>query len=89
MNIEFIVFIFREALYTMLLLAAPVLIVSLIVGLVISIIQAATSIQEFTLTFIPKIVITALVIVFMLPWMIDLLVSFTTNLYNQIPMLIK
>lgn len=89
MTEEFIVHLFREALYTMLLVSAPILIMSLIVGLVISIFQAATSIQEFTLTFIPKIVITGLIIVLLFPWMIDILVTFTKNLINQIPTLIN
>jgi flagellar biosynthesis protein FliQ len=89
MSQEFIMHLFREAFFTMLLLAAPVLIVSLVVGLLISILQAATSVQEFTLTFVPKLVAVAAIIVLMLPWMMDLMVSFTTNLFAQIPALVK
>jgi flagellar biosynthetic protein FliQ len=86
MTEDYIVHLFREAFFTILLLSGPVLILSLLVGLVISVFQAATSIQEFTLTFVPKLVVTALVIVITLPWMIDVLVSFTQNLFAQIPM---
>jgi flagellar biosynthetic protein FliQ len=87
MSEEFIVHMFREAFFTALLVSAPVLVASLLVGLVISIFQAATSIQEFTLTFVPKVVVVAIIIVLMLPWMIDTIVGFTQNLFQQIPML--
>jgi flagellar biosynthetic protein FliQ len=89
MSQEFVMHLFREAFFTMLLLAAPVLTVSLVVGLLISVFQAATSVQEFTLTFVPKLVAVAAIIVIMLPWMMDLMVSFTTNLFAQIPALVK
>jgi flagellar biosynthesis protein FliQ len=87
MTEDFIVHLFREAFYTALLVSAPVLLSSLVVGLLISIFQAATSVQEFTLTFVPKIVVVAIVIVLLLPWMIDTIVSFTQNLFQQIPSL--
>ena len=87
MSEEFIVHMFREAFYTALLVSAPVLLASLVVGLVISIFQAATSVQEFTLTFVPKVVVVAIILVLMLPWMIDTMVDFTQNLFQQIPML--
>jgi flagellar biosynthesis protein FliQ len=85
MTEDFIIHLFREAFYTTLLVSAPVLLVSLVVGLVISIFQAATSLQEFTLTFIPKIVLVAVVGVMTLPWMIHVMVSFTLDLFHQIP----
>lgn len=88
MNVEFVVHVFREAFYTAMLVAAPVLVVSLLVGLLISILQAATSIQEFTLTFVPKLVAIAAVLVLTLPWMIDTMLAFTTNLFQQIPSLV-
>jgi len=87
MTEQYIVYLFREAFYTTLLVSAPVLILSLVVGLLISIFQAATSIQEFTLTFVPKLIVVAIVIVLTLPWMMDVMISFTTNLFNQIPAL--
>jgi len=85
MTQDFVVHMFREAFYTLLLIAAPTLIVSLIVGLIISIFQAATSIQEATLTFVPKMIVMAVVLVLTLPWVLDVLISFTTNLFSQIP----
>jgi flagellar biosynthetic protein FliQ len=78
---------FREAFYTALLVSAPVLLASMLVGLVISVFQAATSVQEFTLTFVPKIVVVAIIVVLALPWMIDVIVGFTLNLFGQIPTL--
>jgi flagellar biosynthetic protein FliQ len=88
-NVEFVVHLFREAFYTAMMVSAPVLVVSLVVGLIISVLQAATSIQEFTLSFVPKLVAIAVVLILTLPWMIDTLVGFTTHLFQQIPTLIK
>lgn len=87
MSEQYIVYLFREAFYTTLLVSAPVLVVSLVVGLVISVFQAATSIQEFTITFVPKLIAVAVVLVLTLPWMMDLMISFTVNLFHQIPTL--
>ncbi|HTY57830.1 MAG TPA: flagellar biosynthesis protein FliQ [Bacteroidota bacterium] len=87
MSQEFVIYVFREALYTALLVSAPLLVVSLVVGLLISIFQAATSIQEITLTFVPKLIVIGIVAVLTLPWMIDVIVSFTTGLFNNIPAL--
>jgi flagellar biosynthesis protein FliQ len=85
---EFVIHLMRETFYTILLVSAPVLIVSMIIGLFISILQAATSIQEFTLTFVPKLIVVAVVVVVALPWMFDVVKTFTINLYQQIPALI-
>lgn len=87
MSQDFVINLFREAFYTTLLLAAPVLLLSMLVGLVISIFQAATSIQEFTLSFVPKLVVVAAVIVLTLPWMMDVMITFTVNLFHQIPVI--
>jgi flagellar biosynthetic protein FliQ len=89
MTEQFVVYLFREAFYTTLLVSAPMLLLSLIVGLAIAIFQAATSIQEITLTFVPKIVVVAIVAVLTLPWMMEIMVTFTLNLFQQIPMLGK
>lgn len=85
MTEQFVIHIAREAFFTMLLISGPVLAVALIVGLSISIFQAATSIQEFTLTFVPKIVAVFIVIVVTFPWIVGLITSFTINLYSRIP----
>jgi flagellar biosynthetic protein FliQ len=88
MTTEFIVNLFREAFYIAMLVSAPVLVTSLVVGLVISILQAATSIQEFTLAFVPKLVAIAVVLVLAMPWMMDTIIGFTTNLFQQIPSIV-
>jgi flagellar biosynthesis protein FliQ len=85
---EFVIHLVREAFYTLILVSSPVLLVSMVVGLVISIFQAATSIQEFTLTFVPKLIVIAMVLVIALPWMMETMLSFTIALFNQIPMLV-
>jgi flagellar biosynthesis protein FliQ len=69
-------------------IAGPMLLVGLIIGLVVSIFQAVTSIQEQTLSFIPKIVGLAVLIVILGPWMLDQLVTYAQNLYMSIPQLI-
>ena len=68
--------------------ALPILLVGLAVGLVISVFQAITQIQEQTLTFIPKIVATVAVLVIGGPWMLDQLLSYTSDLWLSIPELI-
>jgi len=72
-----------------LLVSAPVLIVGLVVGLVISIFQAVTQVHEMTLAFVPKIIAVMLALLFAAPWMIDMLVTFTHNLFTNIPNYIK
>ena len=79
----------REALMITLLVAAPPLLAGLAVGLVISIFQAVTQIQEFTLTFIPKILAVFIATMIFLPWMLQVFLGYTTNLFIQIPMLAK
>ena len=85
MTEQMVVYLFREAFYTTLLVSAPMLVLSLVVGLVIAVFQAATSIQEITLTFVPKIIAVAIVAVLTLPWMMEVMVSFTVNVFNHIP----
>jgi flagellar biosynthetic protein FliQ len=89
MTEQYVIHLFREAFYTMLLVSAPMLILSMIIGLAISIFQAATSIQEFTLTFVPKIVIVAVVTILTLPWMMDVMIGFTKELFHHIPTLVR
>ena len=79
----------REAIFVALLVCGPALILGLVTGLVISIFQAVTQIQEPTLTFIPKIVVVALAILFFGPWMLALLTDFTSRVFSNIPAMIK
>lgn len=70
-----------------LMVSAPMLAFGLIVGLLISLLQAVTQVHEMTLTFIPKIVAVATALMIFLPWMINLVVDFTTRLLESIPSL--
>jgi len=79
----------RDALFVALLVAAPVLIVSMLVGLVISIFQAVTQIQEPTLTFIPKILVSAAALLFFGPFMLALLTDFTSRVFLHVKDFIK
>ncbi|HEY0963323.1 MAG TPA: flagellar biosynthesis protein FliQ [Pseudomonadales bacterium] len=78
----------NQALYLIVYLSAPLLLAALAVGLLISIFQAATQIQEQTLSFIPKLVALVVTLVIMGPWMVQLWVSYTQNLFVSIPELI-
>lgn len=89
MTEEFVVTLIRDAFWTMLMVAGPTLIVSFLIGLAISIVQAATSIQEYTLTFVPKVLAIAVVIILLWPWTTDVLLTFTRNLFQQMPNLAK
>ena len=75
----------REAVTLVLLLSAPMLITALVVGLVVAILQAATSIQEQTLTFVPKIFAILLVLAFLSGWMFTRMGEYTIALFNLIP----
>ena len=76
-----------QAIMIALKIAGPFLIAGLIVGLLVSIFQAATQIQEVTLTFVPKMLAVGVVIVVAGPWMLDQLVLYTAELYRSIPTL--
>lgn len=88
MTPESIITIGKEALYVTIMLTLVLLVPALIVGLLVSVFQAATQINEMTLSFIPKLIITMLVIVMAGPWMLRVLVTYTQNLIGEIPQLI-
>jgi len=83
---EFVLALGREAVSVTLMVAAPMLLFGLIVGLFISVLQAVTQVHEMTLTFIPKIVAVAIALAVFLPWIITVVVDFTRNLFMSIPM---
>lgn len=89
MNSDVVVGLMAEAIKVTMLVSAPVLIVGLVVGVVISLIQAVTQIQEMTLVFVPKIIAVLVVLVAAFPWMINILVTYTHNLIVNIPMYVK
>ena len=84
MSPEQVIHVGRQAVETVLLTAAPMLIAAMVIGLLISIFQAATQINEQTMTFIPKIVAVFVTLLIFGPWIIDLLVTFTTGILAQI-----
>jgi len=89
MTPEFVVGFAKEAITLTILVSMPMLGLGLIVGLAISIFQAVTSIQEQTLSFVPKIIAVFMALLFFAPWMIEKLVSFIQKLINNIPMYIR
>ena len=85
---SFVLAVGREALWTGLLVAAPVLVLTVLVGVVVSVLQAATQISEQTLVFVPKILAAVAALVLFGPWMLTTLVRYTVQLYQEIPRLI-
>ena len=88
MNQDTVVSIVTHAMEVGLKVSLPILLVGLVVGLVISIFQAVTQIQEQTLAFIPKILALAGVLIIGGPWMLNQLLSYTTELWSRIPTLV-
>lgn len=81
--------IIGDTIRTFLVAAGPVLLVSLVVGFLISLLQAITQIQDFTLTFVPKILAVFLSLFLLLPWMASVLVSFTARIIENIPAYVR
>lgn len=89
MTQETIVKLGQEALSVALLVSAPILGLSMFIGILISILQATTQIQEQTLTFVPKLIAVMLSILLFGPWMLKIITEFTTNLIIQLPSFIS
>ena len=85
MSPDFVVNIARQAMLIAFLISAPMLGLGLLVGLIISIFQAVTQINEMTLTFVPKIIVIALAFALFMPWIIGLIVNFTVHLIQILP----
>lgn len=84
-----IIELIKEVVFMIFLLGAPILLVTLIVGVIISFIQAITQIQESTLTFVPKILAAMVTLILCAPWMIDVFVGRTSALFQRIPEMIQ
>jgi flagellar biosynthesis protein FliQ len=84
MSPELVITLGQETIKTTLLLAAPLLICALVVGLLVSVFQAVTQINEATLSFIPKILAVVVALVVCAPWMLDVISRFTTTLFENI-----
>lgn len=83
MSGEFVISLAEKGIYTILLVVGPLLILALVVGLLVSIFQATTQIQEQTLAFIPKIVAVLIGIVILGPWMLSVMVEFAADLFQN------
>ena len=88
MTPDTVVAIIRQALQVAILISGPILLASLVTGLLVSIFQAATQINEMTLTFIPKLVVMFLVMVLLGPWMLTMFIDYVVRLYGSIPTLV-
>lgn len=89
MSLGSVISLMRSGIFQVLLLSAPILIVALAVGLIVAIIQAATSIQEQTLTFVPKIMAILLTLALLSGWMFTTLRDYTVGLFQLIPTLVR
>lgn len=89
MDAEILIDVFRNMLFIAVLTVSVIVIPGLIAGLVIAIFQAATQINEMTLSFLPKLFIILMVFSFLSPWLFNLLVSYTEGLFSEIPSMIR
>ncbi|WP_343154323.1 flagellar biosynthesis protein FliQ [Buchnera aphidicola] len=89
MTPEYVMVLFNHAIKVALMIASPLLLSALISGLIISILQAATQVNEQTLSFIPKIISILATITILGPWMLGVMLDYMHNLFNNIPEIIK
>jgi flagellar biosynthetic protein FliQ len=89
MNQDFAVQVLYQGVTTVLMVSLPVVGVGLLVGLLVSLFQAVTQIQEQTLTFVPKVIAVLLMVAFTSPWIISVMVDFTTTLWSTIPVMAR
>lgn len=89
MTEELVIRLGQDALRTTAMLAAPLLLSTLVVGLAVSVFQALTQINEATLTFIPKMIVVALVFLLAGPWMLDVMSNYTINLFENISVMVR
>ena len=88
MDPQIVLDLFGKAFLLIVIMVGAVMVPSLIVGLIVSVFQAATQINEQTLTFLPRLIVTILVIIYLGPWLLQKLVDFTTQLLIDIPLII-
>ena len=89
MSQDLVLQIFRDCLKTALLVSAPMLICAIIVGLTVSIFQAATQIHEMSLSFVPKLLAIIGCLMVLSPWMLNVLITFTTSIISNIPVYVR
>lgn len=89
MTDSFALQVFRDAMMVVLLISLPILVAGMVVGLIISILQATTQVQEQSLTFVPKLVAVLLALVVLAPWILNVMVGYTAEVYGKIPLMVK
>ena len=89
MTPEFVITVGREAMRAAFIIAAPPLIAALVVGLLVSIFQAVTQIQEMTLAIIPKMVAVLVTLMIAFPWLLEFLTTYTTNVFQLVPSVVR
>jgi len=89
MSQDLVIQIFRDCLKTALLISAPMLICAIIVGLLVSIFQAATQIHEMSLVFVPKMLAIIGCLLILSPWIMNVLITFTTGIITNIPVYVR
>ena len=89
MNPEFAIELLKQMIYQALAIAAPILITAMIIGLCISLFQAVTTINEQTLTFVPKALSVIGIVLLLLPWIVRSLVEFTTSVIQKMPQMVQ
>jgi len=89
MSSDFVIGLAVETIKVTLLISAPMLLMGLIIGLAISIFQAVTQIQEMTLVFVPKIVAVLIALIISLPWMLNIMITYTQNILSNFPAYIR
>lgn len=88
MTPEYVIEIGKQAIFVLLLVSAPMLLAALVVGLLVSIFQAATSINEATLSFIPKLVAMLVMLIFAGPWMLQIMTDYMRRLFESLPQIV-
>lgn len=88
MDPQVVLDLYAQAFYLIVIMVGAIMVPGLIVGLIVSVFQAATQINEQTLSFLPKLIITLLVVMQLGPWLLQNLTEFTTQLFRDIPMII-
>lgn len=89
MSEDMVIHLGQDALRTLTLLSAPLLLSTLVIGLIVSIFQALTQINENTLTFVPKMIVVAIILILAGPWMLDTMSTYTTNLFENIATIVR
>lgn len=85
MNVELAVELFRELLRTSLVMVLPMLLTAMFIGIIVSLLQAVTSIQEQTLAFVPKLVAVVVLMIFIAFWLVEVITNFTIEIFGRLP----